>query len=313
MANPMTAAQLVSALKRWGVTVIEHAGWETNNRNHVGAWGPVHGSMVHHTASSDGMGIVELCYNGRSDLQGPLCTGVIAKNGTVYLVGNGRANHAGSGSTAALNSVIDDDPVPYPPGPDAVDGNARFYGWEAVNLGDGKDPWPEVQLDAIARVQAAVCEYHTWSAQSVIGHLEWTARKIDPRGFAMAHMRARVTKHLTAGPTLMEEDMALTADDIDQFWAADIIPAARPPYNNADYADGNLTWSAKYAERAAVEAARESVARIKEVQAAIAAAEPQPVNIFLTDAQVEAIATNPRLAEAIAEHVAAKLAARLAS
>ncbi|MGW3652228.1 hypothetical protein [Streptomyces sp. NPDC000878] len=35
--------------------------------------------------------------------------------------------------------------------------------------------------------------------------------------------------------------------------------------------------------------------------------------VTLTDAQVQALATNPALAEAIAEKVAAKLAARLAN
>ena len=31
----------------------------------------------------------------------------------------------------------------------AVDGKARFYGFECVNRGDGKDPWPAAQLDAM--------------------------------------------------------------------------------------------------------------------------------------------------------------------
>lgn len=315
MAAPMTAASLVTALKRWGLTVVEHDGWRGNNRNEVGLWGPVNGSMVHHTASADGSGIVELCFNGRSDLPGPLCTGVIRKNGTVYLVGNGRANHAGSGSSAVLNAVINETTIPSPPGPDAVDGNARFYGWECVNLGNGEDLWPEVQLDAIARVQAAICETHGWGAGSVIGHKEWTTRKIDPRGFTMAGMRDRVTAHLTAGPTPIEDDVALTDADINRIYNADIIPAARPPYNNADYyeADGrtlnNTTWSAKYTERTQVEGIREAIARIKDVQEALSS----PASVALTDDQIKTLATDPDLAEAIAERVAAKLAARLAT
>lgn len=209
MSEPMTADQLMASLIRWGVKVVEHPGWRTNNRAGHGAWGPVNGSMVHHTASGDGSGIVELCYAGRSDLPGPLCHGVIHKDGTVTLVGNGRANHAGAGALNVYSAVLDELRIPAP-GADTVDGNAHFYGWECVNLGDGKDPWPDVQLEAMVRVQAAVCEFHGWGAQSVIGHLEWTTRKIDPRGFTMVSMRALVAAHLAAGPST--EDNMTTVD-----------------------------------------------------------------------------------------------------
>lgn len=328
MADPMTAEQLVAALKRWHLTVAEHDGWRTHNRNGVGAWGPVHGSMVHHTASADSPSIVELCYNGRTDLPGPLCTGVIRKDGTVYLVGNGRTNHAGAGARNVFNAVVNESVIPSPPGTDEVDGNARFYGWECTNLGDGNDPWPAAQLDAIARVQAALCEFHSWSTQSVIGHLEWTTRKIDPRGYAMASMRARVTAHLTAGPTPMEEDdVALTdADkddianrvvarllagggaledgDLTRIWGADLIPAARPPYNNPDYyaANGttlnNTTWSAKYALQTNAEYSRKAVALLTDVKAQLAALDPAALQAALVaklhSLQVEITVTDPQ-------------------
>ena len=51
MSEPMTADQLMASLIRWGVKVEEHPGWRTNNRAGHGAWGPVNGSMVHHTVS----------------------------------------------------------------------------------------------------------------------------------------------------------------------------------------------------------------------------------------------------------------------
>jgi N-acetylmuramoyl-L-alanine amidase len=286
MASPMTAAELVAALKRWHVTVVEHDGWRTNNRNSVGAWGPVHGSMVHHTASADGTGIVEVCFNGRSDLPGPLCAGVVRKDGTVHLVGNGRANHAGSGSAAVFDAVVSEAAMLPRPGPDAIDGNARLYGWEAVNRGDGTDPWPEAQLDAIARVQAALCEHHSWSARSVIGHQEWTTRKIDPRGFTMASMRARVAAHLAAGPIPREEPyVALTAEDINKVASAVVVKLI---------AGGGVLETTD----------------VNRVAAAVAA---KTLPVTLTDAQVKELATNSGLAEAIAERVAAKLAARLAS
>ncbi|MFE9258622.1 peptidoglycan-binding protein [Streptomyces sp. NPDC006879] len=208
MATPLTAEQLLAALLAEGVTVVEHEGWRTHNRNHVGAWGPVNGVMIHHTVSSGTDSSVELCYDGYSSLPGPLCHGVIAKDGTVYLVGNGRANHAGGGDPAVLQAVITETYGDRPPTPTehqgsagAVDGNTRFYGFECINLGDGADPWPAAQLDAIERVSAAICRAHNWGAKSVIGHLEWSDWKVDPRGFAMPGMRERVQGRLSAAPT----------------------------------------------------------------------------------------------------------------
>ena len=297
MAEPMTADELVFILTLWGLKVVEVDGWRTNNRNRVTPWTDVKGTMVHHTATADGPGIVRACFDGRPDLPGPLCTGVIRKDGTVCLVGNGRSNHAGKGSSNVYDAVVNETAIPSAPGPDAVDGNSRFYGWECVNRGDGSDPWPEAQLDAIARVQAAICKFHNWSAQSVIGHKEWTARKPDPRGFAMVTMRDRVTDHLESGPTPVGDTPVTSAEmdaiaervvakltagggvletgDLSRVWSADVVPAARPPYHNADYyeADGrtpaNTTWSAGYAQRAQVEGIRQAVALLTDIKATI--------------------------------------------
>ncbi|MEV8048970.1 peptidoglycan-binding protein [Streptomyces bacillaris] len=199
MAPPLTADRLLAALRAEGLQVVEHPGWRTNNRNHKGAWGPVHGVMIHHTVTSGTAASVNLCFNGHSALPGPLCHGVIAKDGTVHLVGNGRANHAGLGDDDVLQAVIAEKALP-PDNEANTDGNRYFYGFEAVNLGDGKDPWPAAQLDAIERAAAAVCRAHSWGAGSVIGHSEWQPGKVDPRGFGMDWMRGRIGARLAGAP-----------------------------------------------------------------------------------------------------------------
>ncbi|MEU1161463.1 peptidoglycan-binding protein, partial [Streptomyces sp. NPDC005921] len=196
MATPLSADALLSALRAEGVTVVEHDGWRTHNRAGHGAWGPVNGVIIHHTVTSGTTTSVSMCFNGRSDLPGPLCHGVIAKDGTVHLVGNGRANHAGSGDGDVLAAVAAESATLPAPDQNNTDGNVHFYGFECVNLGDGKDPWPDVQLDAMVRASAALCRAHGWSARSVIGHKEWTNTKIDPKGFAMADFRGRVADRL---------------------------------------------------------------------------------------------------------------------
>lgn len=204
MATPMTAAQFKAALKAEGVHVTEHAGWATHNRAGHGAWGPLNGVMMHHTGSTES-GIESVVYNGRSDLPGPLCHGLIHKDGTVELIGWGRANHAGGGDPDVLAAVVADKwPVPktneHEGSSGSVDGNPHFVGFECVNVGDGKDPWPAVQLEAMARAAAAVLRHYGWSENSVIRHLDWSDWKPDPKGVDWTKFRARVKALLAASP-----------------------------------------------------------------------------------------------------------------
>lgn len=195
MSTPMTAARFLQALKDEGLAVVEVGNWRTHNRNSRGPWGGVHGVMIHHTVTSGTASTVRIVRDGYSGLPGPLCHGMIAKDGTVHLIGYGRTNHAGLGDPDVLNAVIAERPLPAD-NEATVDGNRVFYGFECENLGNGSDPWPAVQLDAIERVSAAICRVHGWGARSVLGHLEWQPGKIDPRGFAMSTMRDRVAARL---------------------------------------------------------------------------------------------------------------------
>jgi hypothetical protein len=197
----MAAQKLVDILKSEGVKVVEHDEWRSHNRNSKGNWGPLYGVMIHHTASSPGADIVDYCYRGSTALPGPLCHGVIAKDGTVHLVGWGRANHAGGGDPDVLEAVKHDaktlpDTHEHEGSSGAVDGNAHFIGFECVNQGDGKDPWPAVQLTAMQRAAAAICRHYGWTAESVIRHLDWSDYKSDPKGVDWTKFQAGVQKLL---------------------------------------------------------------------------------------------------------------------
>lgn len=301
MATPLSAPAMLTALRAEGLRVVEHRSWRTHNRNHKGPWGPVHGVMVHHTVTSGTAGSVELCYNGHSTLPGPLCHGVIAKDGTVYLVGNGRANHAGLGDDDVLTAVIAEGPLPADNEAN-TDGNRHFYGFECINLGDGKDPWPAAQLEAIERASAAICRAHQWSERAVIGHLEWQPGKIDPRGFTMASMRARIGDRIaTNTPPPEEDDMPLTDDDLQK------IALAVHGYRNKAADERSIAETGKRIPDAYAYLTRthdSTQALVGQVDALEA--------ITLTDAQIAAIAaavaSNPGLADAIADKLAARLA-----
>lgn len=243
MAVPLTADRIVQALRAEGVRVVEHRSWGTHNRNHKGAWGPVHGVMIHHTVTSGTASSVALCYNGHSALPGPLCHGVIAKDGTVHLVGNGRANHAGFGDDEVLTAVIAERPLP-PVNEANTDGNARFYGFECVNLGDGEDPWPDAQLKAIEKAAAALCRAHRWRAGSVLGHLEWQPGKVDPKGFSMGSMRGRITRRLDGGP----DDGGLNMDAKQVFNAVVRTDGVKAP-SSSTTKEQNPTWTLENIQR----------------------------------------------------------------
>ncbi|MFF6836036.1 peptidoglycan-binding protein [Streptomyces sp. NPDC012438] len=195
MAAPLTATRLLTALRAEGCTVVEHPGWRTHNRDHMGPFGPVHGVMIHHTVTKGTTNTVRICHDGYAGLPGPLCHGVIAKDGTIHLLSAGRANHAGLGDDDVLQAVIAERLAPADDEAN-TDGNRYFYGFECENLGDGHDPWPDVQLEAIEKAAAAICRAYGWGDRSVIGHLEWQPGKVDPKGFSMGAMRARIAERL---------------------------------------------------------------------------------------------------------------------
>jgi len=206
MATPMTAAETLAAMKLWGVPYREYSGWKTRGRDpEHGAWGPVNGIVIHHTGSdvqSDNY-LDFLAVNGRGDLPAPLCNVSTDMDGDLWLIAQGRANHAGEGSSGVLGHVINEDYAGFvhelKAGPDDTDGNAHFYGNEVRY--DGGQPMTAKQYAAATRWAAAVCHHHGWSALSVIGHREWTTRKPDPGNCPMNKFRSDVAALLKAGPT----------------------------------------------------------------------------------------------------------------
>ncbi|MFB8402222.1 N-acetylmuramoyl-L-alanine amidase [Streptomyces sp. NPDC055912] len=195
MAAPLDADRFLAALLDEGLSVVEVPGWRTRNRNSRGPWGPVHGVMIHHTVTRGTAATVRIVRDGYEGLPGPLCHGMIAKSGQVYLIGNGRTNHGGLGDPDVLRAVREETPLPADDEA-TVDGNRHLYGFECENAGDGLDPWPDVQLLAIERAAAALCRVYGWGAGSVLGHLEWQPGKPDPRGFTMPSMRDRIAARL---------------------------------------------------------------------------------------------------------------------
>ena len=185
MAPPLTPDRIIAILRDEGVRVAEYPGWRTRERDDETGkpFGPVHMLLNHHTAATASLKTV--AEQGRPGLPPPLAHGHLNKTGLLTLTCAGRANHAGLMARNAYESFQEERTSH--PRPDessgTVDGNDVSYGWEVENLGDNDDVYPEVQYDALVRINAAFCRHYGWGAESVGCHKETSVEgKVDPRG-----------------------------------------------------------------------------------------------------------------------------------
>jgi hypothetical protein len=190
MPMPTTKyTDLATYLRKWGLKVQEVTGWQTRSSNWYKTFAP-RGVVVHHTAGPVAGGnypSYNTVLNGREGLEGPLSQFGLGRDGTVYLFGGHRANHAGVGGP--LVGIPEDS------------GNAYLWGIEAEN--SGTQAWPTVQLQAYYRLCAALAAYDKapFPITRVIGHKEWAPyRKVDPGGINMDSFRSQVQKAYNAGP-----------------------------------------------------------------------------------------------------------------
>lgn len=192
----MTPDQLLSALAALDVRVHEHDGWRARRHGALSA----HVVMVHDsvTGSMSDERAAAFCAAGRRDLAGPLYECLVGRDGVAHLVAHGVTWHAGRGNAARLAQArrgqMPLDRELGRPGPDDTSGgNQISHGVALVTYGAG--PYSPEQVEAGHRVVAAYCKAEGWRAAdgagSVIGHGEYSARKIDPE-LNMGVLRARV-------------------------------------------------------------------------------------------------------------------------
>lgn len=181
-------SNLPEILRARGLKVVEIAGWQTRGRPaSSGPFGPV-GILCHHTATSKAWSdqkVINLLVGGRSDLPGPLVQLGLGRDGTVYVIASGRANHAGKAKASGS--------MP------AGDGNTMYVGIEAFNDGVG-EPWPKIQRDAYVMLCATLAlDVIHCTADHVRAHRETSVTgKVDPKGIDMTDHRLAVAKKMSA-------------------------------------------------------------------------------------------------------------------
>lgn len=157
-----------------GFQVDEIPGWETRGRDgtsHVGV-------IDHHTGRGSYHALLEYMAYGSSIA--PLCNIATSRpdNGTVRItvVNAGKANHAGRG---------------WLPWTGRDRGNWHAIGIEHQN--DGAQPWPDQQLEAAARIDAALLAHLQVDVSRLADHKTYApGRKVDRHTIDLDRWRARV-------------------------------------------------------------------------------------------------------------------------
>ncbi|WP_249124596.1 peptidoglycan recognition protein family protein [Saccharopolyspora erythraea] len=170
---------LADVLRAAGLQVVETPGWKERTATSGPQPSPV-GVLEHHTATpasyENPAPSVQLCIDGRPDLRGPLCHGLIGFDGVVHLIAAGRANHAGQAKASGPNP--------------AGDGNFLYVGFEWDYQGVEQGPSPE-QYDAALTATSAVLAHIGRPAEAARGHKETSVTgKIDPGHVDMDRFRA---------------------------------------------------------------------------------------------------------------------------
>jgi hypothetical protein len=210
---------IAERLRGFGLSVVEVAGWQERGSTSFDPRGSVH----HHTAGAAAGNVpsLKVCVDGRSDLPGPLCNVLIARDNTCFVIASGRANHAGRGSWKGLS------------------GNSSVWGVEHENVGTGAEPWRPDQVDTAARVHAALISGRATAAM-VCQHREWApGRKVDAFHVDGDGFRAQVDSALQGrAPTpeagnQEDEPMLLVKGTGDDVFATDLLTKTLVPPGKA--------------------------------------------------------------------------------
>ncbi|MCB1028597.1 MAG: peptidoglycan recognition family protein [Microthrixaceae bacterium] len=177
-----------------------------------GGFTPV-GILWHYTATDPrgrNLPTLRVVKDGRADLPGPLCQFLIGRDGTVAVICDGRANHAGRGSSAVL-AALRAGRTPPPPSDNRTDGNRWFVGVELeANATSG---YTDSQRHAARRLGVSISRALDLPAAAHLGHAEWTSRKIDPGGrWPMAEFRQHITTGLRNRS--LKEGLDMTKDEL---------------------------------------------------------------------------------------------------
>lgn len=166
---------------KYGLTVRFESGWKRRGASGGAQMKAVAGVLWHHDVSprSGTYPLRNMLKNGRAGLTGPLCHIGFDRDGTVWVVGAGKANHAGTGKVSGVPRN---------------GGNTRLIGIEMTSAGTRPWDWTAAQLRQMPRLGAALSDIFGLSTSQHWAHYEYQNGKIDPAGLPgnMPGLRSRI-------------------------------------------------------------------------------------------------------------------------
>lgn len=197
-----TAPQVLAAVRSSGVRYQLHPGWDDPALNpHGSRWAPAY-VMEHHTAGSGQGDAPSLGWVLRPGSLAPVraCHFLVARSGLVHVIYALGCFHAGAGGPGQWG---DGPRVPA----DVM--NAHAYGIEIESRGTSLSTangngYTEAQLDATARVSAALLDLLGRSTACAINHRTWAPRRKTDTLLSDAEWHRLIAPHrrgATPGPT----------------------------------------------------------------------------------------------------------------
>lgn len=166
---------------KYGLTVRFESGWKRRGASGGAQMKAVAGVLWHHDVSprSGTYPLRNMLKNGRAGLTGPLCHIGFDRDGTVWVVGAGKANHAGTGKVSGVPRN---------------GGNTRLIGIEMTSAGTRPWDWTAAQLRQMPKLGAALSDIFGLSTSQHWAHYEYQNGKIDPAGLPgnMPGLRSRI-------------------------------------------------------------------------------------------------------------------------
>lgn len=210
---------------KYGLNVRFEDGWKRRGASGGAQMKDVCGVLWHHDVAprKGTYPLRGMLRDGRAGLSGPLCHIGFDRDGTVWVVGAGKANHAGKGKVSGV----------------ARDGgNTRLIGIEMTSAGTKPWDWTPEQLAAMPLLGAALSDIYGLSSSQHWAHYEYSSTgKIDPAGLpgGISGLRSRIASVRFGGgtarpntPASNNQPSGLADVDKSQAWLAGLGYDAGP-------------------------------------------------------------------------------------
>lgn len=200
----------------FGSAAVYVDGWET--RTASGDYQP-EGLVLHHTAGPHDKPGMRRAPSLEHIVPSNLSQLYVDFDGRWYVVAARKSSHCGWGVFDVVTRLrrglppAGDAKDVYPPGIQlgTAWGNEFFVGIEVESPGDGT-PWPVEQYRSVLDGLTLIFRHYGWNADRLVGHREWTARKIDPLPLSMPDVRADLAERLDATRPPRRRELMLIPD-----------------------------------------------------------------------------------------------------